>query len=197
MERLTTQKKNWTLTRGRLDAFLARLHEDREQAGREYEQIRRRLLTFFRCNGCSNAEDPVDETIDRVIQRLEEVKVVNLMAFVCGVARRVVSEVHRKAREIPLADIRELSSWDALGESDAQARERGLDCLQKGLLALKPADRELLKSWYLYDKAQKIENRKHVAELRGVSATALRLQAFRARQRLQELVEDCLKALPG
>ena len=47
----------------------------------------------------------MDETIDRVIRRLGEIEVGNLMPFIRGVARRVVSELHRKAREVSLADI--------------------------------------------------------------------------------------------
>jgi hypothetical protein len=134
----------------------------------------------------------VDATIDRVIRRLEEIEVAEMMPFIRGVARKVVSEIHKKSREIPLTEIPEPSDWGNLSEPDVEG-ERRLECLQKGLSQLKPADRELLNGWYLYDKRQKLENRKRLGVLRGTSATALRVQAFRARQRLQGLVESCLK----
>jgi RNA polymerase sigma factor (sigma-70 family) len=197
MEGSTAEREKWTLTRDRLEVFLNHLHEDREQAGQAYEQIRRKLVTFFRCNGCSCAEDLVDETIDRVIRRLGEIEVNNLMSFTRGVARHVASELHKKDREIPLADVPEPSHWGIQGEEDQQERERSLECLRKSLLLLNPHDRELLRAWYLYEKGHKIENRKRLAVARGTSDGALRVQAFRARQRLQELVESCLKVSSG
>jgi RNA polymerase sigma factor (sigma-70 family) len=197
MGRSIAQREKWTLTRDQLEAFLDYLNKDREQAARAYELIRQKLVIFFRCNGCSNAEDSVDETIDRVIRRFGEIEVKHLMPFIRGVARKVVSELHQKSREVPLADTPEPShSWD-LAEGDERERERRLECLQKSLLQLDPDDRELLKAWYLYEKSEKIEERRRLAVLRGVSAGTLRVQAFRARQQLQELVECCLRASSG
>jgi hypothetical protein len=48
--------------------------EDREQAGERYEQIRRTLVIFFRCDGCPSADEAVDETIDRVFGTWETSK---------------------------------------------------------------------------------------------------------------------------
>jgi len=81
MQGSVARKGKWILARKRLDVFLGYLHPDREQAGERYEQIPRILVTLFKCNGCPSAEDAVDETIDRVIRRLGEVEVDNLMGF--------------------------------------------------------------------------------------------------------------------
>lgn len=71
MQGSVARKGKWILARKRLDVFLGYLHPDREQAGERYEQIRRILVTLFKCNGCPSAADAVDETIDRVIAAWE------------------------------------------------------------------------------------------------------------------------------
>ena len=63
MEGSPAQNEKWNLTRQALDSFLTYLDADRNRAGERYEQLRRTLMTFFQCNGFSNVEDPVDETI--------------------------------------------------------------------------------------------------------------------------------------
>jgi DNA-directed RNA polymerase specialized sigma24 family protein len=195
MESESARNEKWTLTRESLEVFLNYLDADRERAGEKYETIRQKLLTLFRCNGCWTAEDLVDETIDRVIRRLGEVEVRELMPFIRGVGRKVVSETYQKAqkaREIPLADDDKLSQpLDADPESERELDQR-LQCLEKCVPLLNQNDRELIMQWYIYDKGQKIENRRRLAELRSASQGALRVQAFRARKRLQELVKECL-----
>jgi RNA polymerase sigma factor (sigma-70 family) len=196
MEGSTARSGKWTLTSQALEVFLTYLDPERERAGEKYEAIRRTLITFFRCNGCWNAEDPVDETIDRVIRRLGEVEVRNLMPFIRGVARHVVSEKHKnqkKGREVPLEEVPEPSQWRSLGEESEQEMDRRLECLDQCVRRLDQNDRELVREWYTYDKSQKIEHKRQLAAARGISAQTLRVRAHRVRQRLQGLVEECLK----
>ena len=92
MDGMGVKPEQWSLTQKALDAFLARLDSDRNKAGLAYEQIRRKLVTFFRVNGSwDEAEQLADTTLDRVIRRSEEVKVRELPGFIRGVARRVFS----------------------------------------------------------------------------------------------------------
>jgi RNA polymerase sigma factor (sigma-70 family) len=195
MESTPVSKEKWALDGPALDAFLTYLDADRDRAGEKYENIRQKLLTFFRCNGCWNPEDLVDDTIDRMIRRLRDVEVQNLMSFIRGIARKVAWEYHQKARQAKETPLDEVGELPQLGGPDPEIEsevDRRLRCLDKCVALLDPDDRELIMQWYIYDKGQKIENKRRLAELRSASPGALRVQAYRARNRLQKLVEKCL-----
>jgi hypothetical protein len=66
--------RRWTLTKESFDSLLAWLDPDREQSARKYESIRRTLIKIFTWRNVSDAEDLADETINRVAQRVNEVK---------------------------------------------------------------------------------------------------------------------------
>jgi RNA polymerase sigma factor (sigma-70 family) len=195
MQGSVARREKWILTKEALEVFFDYLHADREQAGERYEQIRRTLVIFFRCNGCPNAEDAVDETIDRVIRRVGEVEVGNLMPFIKGVARRVASELHRREREVSLTEVLEPSQHGNSDEGEnREEMERRTRCLDQSMPRLNADDRDLITQWYLYDRSQKIENKRKLVALWGVSPSTLRVRAFRARKQLLKMVQDCLKA---
>jgi len=182
----------WTLTKQALDEFLSRLHPDRDQAGLIYEQIRGRLTTLFRCRGFWDAEVLVDETLDRVIRRTGEVDISNLMSFVHGVARRVASEAYRSSVcEMPLDDMRDATMPEGRADEQASA-ERRFRCLDECAGHLGNKDRELIINYYRFDKSQKIENKREMAEALGIAAGALRVRAFRTRQRLERCIAHCM-----
>lgn len=96
------------MTKEGLDAFLASPDADRERAGVQYEQIRRKLLTFFRGRGVTHAEDAADETIDRVAKKLLAGEVIlKVKAYLLGVARKVASEILKKTKDVPISDVKE------------------------------------------------------------------------------------------
>jgi hypothetical protein len=64
--------KDWELTEESFDLFLSWLSEDREVAGRKYEDIRRRLITILECRRCTQPEEIADEALNRFIRRLPE-----------------------------------------------------------------------------------------------------------------------------
>jgi len=51
------------------EVLLQRLDSDRECAGEKYEDIRRKLIRFFRWNDCFPGDDLADQTFDRVAQK--------------------------------------------------------------------------------------------------------------------------------
>jgi DNA-directed RNA polymerase specialized sigma24 family protein len=188
-------KGKWTLSKESLDAFLSRLNPEPELAGREYENIRLKLLTFFRCHGCWDAEVLVDETIDRVIRRNGEIEIRELMAFILGVARRVASECHHKAyREVPLEEVAEPSQGDVDEEADEIAAAVRLECLEECIKRLEPKDQELISEYYMGAKTQKIENKKKLAQQFGITTAALRVRAFRVRERVHAELAPTLHA---
>ncbi len=60
------------LTAAQFDALLRRLDADRNRAGEKYEEVRWKLVRFFQWNSCLAAEELVDETLNRVAERLAE-----------------------------------------------------------------------------------------------------------------------------
>ena len=48
--------------KNQLQALLGRLHGDREEAGARYEELRRRLIRYFRWERAGEPEDLADET---------------------------------------------------------------------------------------------------------------------------------------
>ncbi len=69
--------KQWVLSKSSFDQFLANLDSDQNRAGQKYEALRQRLVKFFEWRACSYAEELADETIDRVVRKIdlgEEIK---------------------------------------------------------------------------------------------------------------------------
>jgi DNA-directed RNA polymerase specialized sigma24 family protein len=194
---MSVRPGQWILTQQGLETFLTRLDPDRDQAGLAYEQIRKKLVTFFRVNGCWEAEELVDKTLDRVIRRLEEVEVHELLAFIRGVARHVASETHKsKVRQVSLDDAPEIVRKDAVDHSEEQATaEKRLSCLEKCASRLRQADRELMFEYYRLDGAQKIENKRKMAGALEITAGTLRVRVFRLRQQLEDCMTPCMEAV--
>lgn len=172
------------LDQGSFDRLLAWLHSDREQAGRKYEDIRRRLIKLFACRGCHEAEDLADETINRVARKTEEITESysgDPALYFYGVANKVHHEYLRKKPAPPPPP--PLESDDA---------EREYECLDQCMQQLASDSRELVLQYYHEEKRAKIEHRKQLALSLGIGINALRLRAFRIREALQRCVLRCL-----
>jgi DNA-directed RNA polymerase specialized sigma24 family protein len=189
---MSVRPQKWTLNQEALDTFLARLDPDRDCAAQHYEQVRNKLVTFFRCNSCSDAEGLVDETIDRVVRRLGEVEIHDLLPFIRGVARRVASEAHQiRIRVVSLDEASERFQRDT--DSGGRAyTDRRHGCLEKCLGELSHQERDLALEFYKYEKAEKIENKKRMAEAMGITTGTLRIRAYRVRKHLEDCVTKCL-----
>ena len=181
-----TANKKWDLNQGSFDRLLAWLHSDREQAGRKYEDIRRRLIKIFTCRGCSEAEELTDETINRVAKRLEEIAEAysgDPSLYFYGVAHRVHLEyLRKKPAPAPPPPPR-----------NTDEVEREYECLDRCMQQLTPDSRELVLQYYQEERRAKIDHRKRLALRLGIGLNALRLRAFRIRATLQQCVQNCLK----
>jgi hypothetical protein len=193
MEGSTVQTGKWSLSREAFEEFLACLDPDRERAGQKYEQIRRALITFLRCRGCWSPEESADETIDRVIRRMSDTRVEDMMSFTRGVARHVLAESHRSVREVPLLnEAPGLLHLEIMQGEDGSDFDLRMGCLLASLRELDAADHDLIMQWYRHDKSEKIRNRRKLAAARGVSVETLRVQVYRVRKQIQQLVQKCL-----
>ena len=184
------QRRQWDLTPKAFDQFLSLLDLDRDRAGESYEALRRNLIQLFIWRGCRDPESHADETINRVIRKIDEGEEVrDVIAYAHGVARRLLLEVFKK-QEREQIGIDELPPLVA--QPEEQDNENGVLCLRRCLNRLPEESRQLIVLYYQGEKSAKIENRKRLAEGLSVTLGALRYRAFDLRQRLQGCIERCM-----
>ena len=171
------------------EELLGWLHPaDRDQAGRKYEDIRRRLIRIFIYRGCTTAEDLADETINRVARKVLEIRAKYNAAddpafYFYGVARNVYREYLKRKPE-PVPEPPEEETEDLTPE---------YDCLERCLGRLTPQNRELILEYYQDEEGAKIERRKKLALHFGLALNALRIRTHRIRADLKKCVLKCLK----
>jgi DNA-directed RNA polymerase specialized sigma24 family protein len=161
------------------------LAPNRELAGKKYEEIRNRLIMIFTCRGCYEAEELADETINRVTRRVPDIAATytgDQALYFYGVAHKVHSEYLRKRSAQPPPPSVEKSEED----------EARYDCLEGCMMSLTKDNRELLLNYYQEEKQAKIKARKELAERLNIPLNAIRIRAFRLRERLRTCVLECL-----
>ena len=175
------------ITKEPFDALLEWLDPDREKAGKRYERIRAGLIRIFVSKGLSDAEHYTDETIDRVIKRLPELKgnyVGDPVRYFHGVARNVMLEYGRR-REV---------STDVLPQrpTPETVRSDTHECLSNCLKQLPRDKREFILDYHLYQGHAKILHHRQMAEELKISEGALRTRAHHLRVNLEKCVVRCI-----
>lgn len=181
------------LTQDSFESLLAWLHSDREAAGRKYETIRSGLIRIFISKGLSDAEHLADEVINRVAARLPELAhgyVGEPENYFRGVARKLILEAGR-CRELATGMLPEPPTCAPADVSDEYL------CLLRCLEGFDPDKRELVLDYYVYVGGGSVANHREMARERRVSESNLRVQAFRAKRRLEQCVSKCLEELNG
>ncbi len=180
----------WNVTAELFNAFLSWLDPSRDKAGEKYEDIRRRLVRLFAGRGCFCPEDLADETINRVIVKVPELKE-NYSGdpgrYFGGVARNVFREFARR-RILPPAP----PKADSPG-----SRERELECLEGCLLTVPEASRSVILRYYGGEQRDRIRNRNDIARELGAEPNALRIRVHRIRAALQRCLSSCLARSAG
>jgi RNA polymerase sigma factor (sigma-70 family) len=178
-------RRQWDITQDAFDRFLTWLDPNREQAGTKYEDIRRKLIKIFVCRGCTVPEDLADETINRVIRKMQELADTYAgepVAYFYGVARNVHLEyVKKNPAALPLPP-----------PDPPEQKEQEYECLERCMNVLTPGNRELMMEYYREEKHAKIVHRKELAARLGIAVNALRIRAYRIRAGLQGCMESCL-----
>jgi DNA-directed RNA polymerase specialized sigma24 family protein len=167
--------------------FLSWLDSDRERAGEAYEQLRSSLSMYFARRRCLYADELVDETINRVIGKVDE-PIENKMGYCYGVARNVYLESLRKERLH--VDIDEVSV--AAAAPPAAEEDFPHECLDKCLATLPPDKRKVLLGYFSEDRSEKIEMRQRISTSLRKTQTALRMQIMRMKQKLTICVKQCM-----
>jgi RNA polymerase sigma factor (sigma-70 family) len=178
-------KKNWVLSQESFDALLDWLDPDRELAGQKYEDVRQRLIRIFASRSCYEAEDLADETLNRVANKVQNVRHSfegNPAAFFYAVGNKVYMEYLRRKSQPPPPQL----------VNDAALLERQSRCLEMCLERLTAENQELVIQYYSHERTAKINRRKQLAERLGIAPNALRIRAHRIRTQLQQCVDKCL-----
>jgi DNA-directed RNA polymerase specialized sigma24 family protein len=187
------RRRDWQLSKRALETFLASLDRDRNAAAERYEHIRARLLRFFEWRGCEFPEECADETITRVIRKIDEGATLQDPASYCyGVARLVLLEAlkTREKERQALAQIQPLSVYVDDVQRDVEER---LECLRSCMKRL-PADQQtLIAEYHRHDPESRIEGRKRLAASLGIGLNALRIRAHRLSATLGSCVGHCLE----
>ncbi len=174
------------LTRSSFDRLLAWLHPDREEAGRKYEMIRRKLISIFASRSCESPEELADETINRVVGKVDRIigsYEGDPALYFYGVARNVCREYHR-TKKIP-------GPPPPADPPDSVSKE--MDCLDECLEHLLPKNRDLLLEYYQEDRQAKIDHRKALALRYGLDMNALRIRLHRIRSAVAECTTACVE----
>ena len=157
-----------------------------DDPGAAYEQLRRKLIQFFLNHGHSgDAEYLTDEVIDRILKKVREGSLPGegnngALRFALGIARNVTHEHLRERKR------RERSYLEMLRQVDSFQEERHFELLARCFEQLQPYERELLTRYY---GVRRGETKRLAAEL-GISHENLRIQVFRLRQRLKEMMDQ-------
>lgn len=182
---MSPARKRHELKQDEFDQLLGWLDPDRERAGHLYEKIRWRLIAILASRGCSQAEELADETIDRVSRRVADIQATYLgdpAIYFLGVMNNVH---HEYLKRPPLPRLVER-------HDDVEITERTHGCLEVCLSKLAPHARQIIEQYYAEDRRAKINLRKRVAAMLGVSRGNLRLRALRIRAKLQDCIQQCL-----
>ena len=182
--------KQWTLSQSSFDNFLAVLDANRESAGQKYESLRARLVKFFEWRACQFPDDLADETLDRVMKKVDAGEQINdYLNYTFGVARFLYLEsIKKQSKEQSV-----VVNMPVKNSTEEDDEDQRLSCLERCLQTLSENNRLMILHYYRDEKQAKIDYRKKLAEKLGISTNALRIKTLRIRSKLEECVFRCLK----
>lgn len=140
--------------------------------------------------GFSDAEDLADETINRVMKRLPEIRdtyVGEPARYFHGVARFVIREMMRR-KEVAVEEVPGVTT-------EAEVHSDEYDCLLKCLRFLPSDRRELILDYYIYDGRDKIAQHRRMASELGITEGALRGRAHQVRGNLEKCIQQCIERM--
>ncbi len=179
------------MEKAQFDALLARLNTDPDRAAQLYEELRQRLIRYFRWERSAEPEDQADEVLNRVARKLAEgEEVEGVERFAAGVARVLMRESLTRVRRRELA-LKKMVLPDREPPVDPDA----LACLEGCLAKLGSDQASLILRYYAGRGSTHNVVRREIAEELGLEINALRNRALRIRERLEDCVRRCLRKL--
>ena len=197
-------REDEALTQLAFTRLLEWLDQGVESHGERYLEMRRRLVAYFDRRNRPSADELADETLNRVGRTLATDGTIDIQppARYCYIVARFVllEDLRRDRRYVNVDQPLDMMSSTAVGgrpfESDERAiiKEQRLDCLDRCLDELRPAQRQLVIEYYRDARRQRIERRRDLATRLGISMNALGIRAYRLRDTLMACVEGCCEA---
>ncbi len=182
-------KNKWTLTPDAFNRLLAWLSPDREEAGRKYEEIRRKLIFYFTKRGHREPEDLADESFNRAARKLES-GTLNYsgdpLRDLTGFAYYVWKEDLRKLRPEPIDDP------DLFPAPYLSDREILFRCLDQCLAKLSGHSRDLLTRYHQEKGHEKSVVRQLLADEAGINLATLRIRICRMVRPVRECFSACI-----
>lgn len=182
----------WSLTREALDKLLAAFSQDTDEAARQYEALRIRLIRYFEWRSTPLPDNQADEALNRVARRIDEGEQVNnVVAYAYRVAYFVFLET---LTEPELVDIGEMLHPPVIeSQFEDTEHEQRQRCFDSCLEELPTNNRKIILIYYEDERRAKIERRKNLAEELKISLDALRIRAHRIRKGLEKCITSCLR----
>lgn len=166
---------------------------DREEASREYERARQKLIRYFEWRSVLGAEDWADETMNRAARRIDEgQKIDKLMSYLYGVARHIYKEILRDPNQ-NAANVDDLDRNLPDNKPvfvDPDARQL---CFDKCLAGLSTDNQDLILEYFQGEGGVKIRGRQSIADRLEIPLNALRIRVHRIRKSLENCIADCLR----
>jgi DNA-directed RNA polymerase specialized sigma24 family protein len=186
-------KINHEVAKENFDKLLDWLSHDRDEAGLRFEQIRDGLIRYFRLKGCHEPETLADESMNRVIKRIDTLDLMtgaSSTSLFYGFANKVFLEYFRsdKKRTVQLSEAFEHIS---IGSAHI-ATNVAVDCLRECLNDLNILDGKLIVEYYSEEKQAKFELRRQLAMKKEMAMGALHTKIHRIKGILRPCVENCM-----
>lgn len=182
----------WIPTQQSFEKLLAAFASDRDEAGKQYEKIRVKLLRYFERYDIADADRCVDETLDRVMRRLDEGEAIaSITAYIYTVASYVRLEAWKQQEQMRKAASEIQRTAVVIHHNDNDPNPRQL-CFDNCLRKLPIETRILIRDYYSEEGSLKIKLRKQMAQRLGIGLNALRIRAHKIRISLETCVRDCL-----
>jgi DNA-directed RNA polymerase specialized sigma24 family protein len=181
------------LDQSSMRALLHVLDSDDAEAGRKYENLRSRLIRFFKWNRSTRAEELADIALDRLAAKVmdDSVRIQDPGKYITGIARMLMHE--DRASEVRERKMLTHFAWllNSFRSPDV-AEDQREDVLSLCLEALPPETRRLLERYYTGESGERIRDRKALAEEFGIEVNALRNRALRLRRQLESCISKRL-----
>jgi DNA-directed RNA polymerase specialized sigma24 family protein len=185
------------ITSNAFSRLLAWLDEGVDSDGERYLEMRRRLVGYFDRRGRPAADELADETLNRIARTLVEAGAIAVRppARYCYVIAKFVllEDLRRQRGQVLLDESRHahVARWQVESDQGWLLKEHRLDCLDRCLQQLQPAQRELIVEYYADERRQKIERRRDLAKSLGITMNALGIRALRIRDGLMACMGRC------
>ena len=188
-------KKNFTLTKEDFDNLLGWLSDDREEAGKKYEEIRNGLVRFFRMRDCADPLALTDDTLNRVADKIPKEKTDREkipLKYIYGFAINVYHEYCRLTvkKEIQL-DLN-LPLIESSSQNSPNIERNDLNCLEKCLAEIPLDDRAMMLKYYSEESSARFELRRQMAEGMNIKTTTLHTKVHRIKNNLRKCIDICM-----